>query len=150
MRTMHLGDGKKQVHIRMFIHSIILCNFSYFHLKQNESHTIAIKTRAGNKCIKVILLRFSWKSQHYCCPFPGTLKYEWCETKRKELYPQTDHLYTHNRIRESHSKIFYKQYLDLFLPIADIPDSFGINTAILRWVCMDTQCTTESSHWFHV
>jgi len=25
---------------------------------------------------------------------PGPLKYEWCESKRKELYPQTDHLYT--------------------------------------------------------
>lgn len=48
---------------------------------------------------------------------------------RKRNFTHKQTIFTHNRIRGTHSKIFYKQYLDLFLPIADIPESFDINTS---------------------
>lgn len=76
-------------------------------------------SHAVSKCIRVIHLSFSWKSRHYCHFFQRLCTRN---EARKRNFTHKQAIFTHNRIRDTHSKTLYKQYLDLFLPIADIPD----------------------------
>lgn len=115
-------------------YSVLLLPFSFE--TEWESHTVVIKTQAGNISVMQCLSASEssiWAFLEISLEITATLFQGLCtmnEAKpRKRNFTHKQTIFTHNRIRGTHSKIFSKQYLDLFLPTADIPDSFDINTS---------------------